>query len=847
MIYQIFVLHPAALAAIAPQGAEVLHRYTPSRLLVRTAANPTELPVEGWTEALPVHVHGRAVEVPSGQFLAGSGPRMLLRFAGPIATEWLDSLTRLGGKLHFFCPPFGLCASLSATALPSLRDAIPALLGAVPYEAETCTRAIPASTALNRLTGTPENWLDAVCFEQEDCGRLADSLIEQGIPVLARSRYKLRVAASAAPWLRDFIGVKLADPVRGCLLAQADLWAVMGHPGLPAGAGAGLDPALSGAGEIVAVADTGLDVGDLATLHPDFRGRVRSLQSWPINPSWSELVMEAGADDGPADRATGHGTHVAGLVLGNGAASDGRICGLAPGAELVFQAIEQYTVVRREQQQAIAPGYYLSGRPLDLRELFERARSEGARIHVNAWGDPAAGRYTDDSYEVDLFLSKNPDALVLFAAGNSGEDRDGDGKVDAGSLYAPASAKNAVAIGATEGPRSGVGLRGTWRQFDPDGRRFPLATVRNDPVSGEPERMAMFSSLGPTADGRIKPDLYAAGTNLVASRSQATSAQGWGVASPLPYYMYLGGTSAAVGVAGGAAAVLRSAWRHQLGTAPAGYALKALLVYGAAPILDRHGAAEDIHRCGFGRLLLQGLLPGQGDVPVLLEMAPGLATGEGFERSFLLDQTLFFRAVLAWYDLPGERLINDLDLCLLDSHDLPIWGNHPEGQRGRADRVNSVERIAVQLPPGRYRLRVDAFNVPAGRQAFALVCSDVPWQKSAPAWSEQLPLTALRGVGTVLAASFARDGLDTLATFSRRPWETLPPRLRQLDAKNGYWQALWNTLQHPCPTLAPGLDPDLPLTRLGTLPASLSTWLTPLLAGLDRACLARIRLGDLVS
>ncbi|MFZ4662633.1 MAG: S8 family serine peptidase, partial [Caldilineaceae bacterium] len=76
---------------------------------------------------------------------------------------------------------------------------------------------------------------------------------------------------------------------------------------------------LTGHGEIVAVADSGLDTGDTNTIHLDFRGRVKHIRSFPIKPSASSQVQNPGADDGAADIYSGHGTHVAGSILGNGA------------------------------------------------------------------------------------------------------------------------------------------------------------------------------------------------------------------------------------------------------------------------------------------------------------------------------------------------------------------------------------------------------------------------------------------------------------------------------------------------------------------------------------------------
>ncbi|MDL5502741.1 MAG: S8 family serine peptidase, partial [Candidatus Methanoperedens sp.] len=117
---------------------------------------------------------------------------------------------------------------------------------------------------------------------------------------------------------------------------------------------------LTGAGQIVAVADTGLDTGvNNTTMHDDIEGRIVA------------LIDLSG--DGAEDDFSGHGTHVAGSVLGNGSRSGGQFRGMAPGASLVFQAAED-------------SNGYLTGFPSDLNDLFQQAYNQGARIHSNSWG-----------------------------------------------------------------------------------------------------------------------------------------------------------------------------------------------------------------------------------------------------------------------------------------------------------------------------------------------------------------------------------------------------------------------------------------------------------------------------
>ena len=259
--------------------------------------------------------------------------------------------------------------------------------------------------------------------------------------------------------------------------------------------------------------------------------------------------------------------------------------------------------------------------------------------------------------------------------------------------------------------------------MDPGRQRFTTLSDRTDPVSGQPDRIAPFSSAGPAADGRTKPDLCAPGTNLAAPKSQKCAGMGWGLADPLPHYMYDGGTSTATGVAGGLVALVRQAWREASpGGAPSGAALKAILILGAQPVRGRAGFPQTLpYEAGYGRLNLAASLPQQPGAKISLfgEGDAGLKTGD--ERTYRVDvpASARVRAVLCWYDAAGERLINDLDLALTAAD-----GSAVPGTSAVPDRTNTVEVLEVRnLPAGPYVFKVTGFNVPASPQTFALaVC-----------------------------------------------------------------------------------------------------------------------------
>lgn len=678
-------------------------------------------------EADPVWVLGQRVSVPRGRWPSGTTPRAVLRLAGPVQPAWRRRLADEGLALRFWCPPTGACVDLPPrfAAAPAELSALGFVEGGCDFTETLCQRP-PAAAETSPL---PDDLLDLVCFDQEARAAVQTELLARGMVVLQAASTKLRVRHGDAAALRKLPGVKLVAPVR--------LPRLLSSEAVARAIGAWHDAAaawrLDGAGEVIAVADTGLDSGDAAALHADFAGRVRALVALPMNASWAGFA-EPRSDDA-ADRASGHGTLVASLALGSGAASGGRHSGVAPAAELVFQALEQQVHVLPPLSARLPSGYYLAGRPIDLRQLYRAAAAQGATLHNLSWGDTVRGAYTDDCHETDLYLREAPGAVIVCAAGNDGADRDGNRRIDAGSVCAPAAAKNVVAVGATEGPLVGQGSRATWGQLDASARRWPVMAERNDPVSGEPDRIAPFSATGPTADGRVKPELCAPGSNLAGARSQACSARGWGLADPMPLYMYDGGTSLAAPLVSGALALLRQAWRREWQRrrrVPSGAALKALLLLACLPVRGRAPGPAGANEAGFGRLDVSRALPPSlrarpgWTVALRDAAAQRLDTGEQRDALALLKSPARLRAVLCWYDVPGERLINDLDLELIGpAGSVLARGSVPGGSA--PDRANPVECIDMPaLAAGRHRLRVRGHNVMDGPQRYALAWAVEP-------------------------------------------------------------------------------------------------------------------------
>ena len=192
---------------------------------------------------------------------------------------------------------------------------------------------------------------------------------------------------------------------------------------------------LTGAGQIVAVADTGCDTGSTNDTHPDFAGRILAGYGWKngscsTSHSWADTHS--------------HGTHCAGSVLGSGAASSNQFRGIACQAQLVVQGCQDD----------------LSGIPDNPSLLLSQACTAGARIHSDSWGYTNAdyhGAYLLAAVHADGCMWTNQNFLMVIAAGNDGIDADGDGVIDPTSVTAPGTAKNGLCVGAAENYRTSGG------------------------------------------------------------------------------------------------------------------------------------------------------------------------------------------------------------------------------------------------------------------------------------------------------------------------------------------------------------------------------------------------------
>ena len=461
-----------------------------------------------------------------------------------------------------------------------------------------------------------------------------------------------------------------------------------------------------GQNQIVAMGDTGVDRGDLQNIHADFVGAILSGRNFaPFGRSWEDPM--------------GHGTHVAGSVLSRGVASNGAFKGGAHEAKLMVQSLW-------------SPMMNNLMVPTKLSDLFKAAVESGASVHTNSWGQAANfGGYDSFARQVDEFTFNNPDLLILFAAGNSGVDKDADGRIDADSIGSPGTAKNTLTVGASENLELVGGIQRTVSELRQAKENWSAEPIWSSKLSDNPNGLAVFSSRGPTDDGRVKPEIVAPGTNILSTFSHHPKAEVlWGKYND--EYVWSGGTSMATPLAAGAAAVSRQVLQQNFKQEkPSSSLVKAFMMSFATDLYPgQYGQGGASHGQeilttrpnndeGFGLVSMKSEVAAKPDTTFIFDNKVGLATGEAQEYDINVAADGKFSATLVWMDAPaaeaaGRALVNDLNL--------EITGNGI--QFASNDSVNNFEYFEKTAQAGHYKVKIVGHQVPqgkAGKQPYSLV------------------------------------------------------------------------------------------------------------------------------
>ncbi len=356
----------------------------------------------------------------------------------------------------------------------------------------------------------------------------------------------------------------------------------------------------------------------------------------------------------------GHGSLVSGMIAGEGILRP-TFKGIAPKSKII------------SAPSRIA-GSHLAGL-VNNHNVVLTVKPSGGPISCTSGTPYPYGTYIRQSMDYDTDMRTYPQVLHLTSAGNQGSTLCTPDKYH--SIAAGAqSAKNVLTVGAVD---------------------------INDIPYGNTSR-------GPTADGRLKPEIVAIGTGFYTTHSNHDYNGG-------------SGTSFSAPQAAGGLALLYEHYRNMHSGANPDAALMKAIFCNTSEDLGNPG--PDFHY-GYGKMNIRRAkeLMDQSEYYFYNELN---TTGASFQADIAAPENLHeLRVMLYWNDEPGNQhladtaavLVNDLDIKIIDENGniyYPFKLN-PNDVTANAttgkDRLNNMEQIIIPAPAsGNYTVQVDAFKL----------------------------------------------------------------------------------------------------------------------------------------
>lgn len=675
---------------------------------------------------------------------------LLVQFEAGQSAAVRAALLALGVRIEAYVPDHAFRVRRDGVSLPALK-AIPAVRwvgrwrDAWKMAAATRAASGPADVVVYGHVDGDSEELAAEIGKRLPQARLLsrsrDARLARLVVRLPEPRWLDALAAlDAVTWIAPYVRPELhnteaAGVIQSGVVGMHPLWS----------------RGLTGRGQIVALADSGLDANERwftrynpgtgalvfvtpaqATLPPTTGSIVSNAK---VIANWVQPGAEPYETLAPCGTvaAVQHGTHVAGTIAGDSGATATPTSanadagdGMAPNAQILFQDIGADCLVID-----------------DYAASLRQAHAGGARIHNNSWGAATGNAYTGYDFDADDTTWALEDLLVVASAGNRDEA--------IAAIGSPGNAKNTLTVGAL------------------------LHGASTCPATLYTTQGQWGSSIGPGSGWRDKPEISAPGSSTISAAGDDLSVGGEEPALAKA----LSGTSMAAPTVAGGAALMRQyfaeGWYPRGGARggdrlnPLAATLKAALINSTGELINSFIGETRLpsYITGWGRMYLDRDLyfPGDGRRQRVFERSHGSGVANGDVHEYVLEHVAAgqsLRATLAWFDaasVPGVEypLVNDLDLEVIGPNGEVYRGNAfgddvscqtqacydpcaaPLSQRpfnstlsvagfGMRDARNTVEAVRILAPaPGRYVFRVIGFDVPGNdrvgsdRQGYGLV------------------------------------------------------------------------------------------------------------------------------